>query len=148
MTERYVHNYDDNGGGHSVGRVGIIELNTELQQQGTLSDVSAFLSTTVADLKATLNEGELIEITKIFIEGIGWLNPVGLYTFDSETIPTMTNWFNVTFENGIAKYFSLNDLTGVSLTMTNDENNDEAIDYSLDDDIRIIIFYYNKYERR
>lgn len=145
---RYTHTYDGTGGGGGIGNVGIIELNTELKFDGTLSDVAVFLASTVSDIKASLKENELVEITKIFVENIGWLTPVGFYIFDSETTPALTDWINIHYTGDDVSYFSLNNLKGTNLTLTNTENADASIDYLLDDTIRVVMIYYNKYERR
>ena len=122
-------------------------LNASSNFTSTFDNLATNISTALSAIKDTLGTGEFIEITGLKIATIGNLKPLNIVTIDSETnIASLDiDWQGIAYSNNSIKAIDIINKKVLTLTMTNDLNDDAFVSYFEDTNTYNFTLYYTKY---
>lgn len=122
-------------------------LGTE-QFTSTFDNLATNIQTKLAALKAALTAGESIEIKGLRINTIGNLKPTNMIVINSSTdlLTLVIDWQGFTYYNNVVQAIDIVNKKVLTLTMTNDTNNDSFVSYFNDATTYTFTIEYTKYK--
>lgn len=118
------------------------------QFTSTFDNLATNLQTKLTALKTALNTGEFIEIKALRINTIGNLKPTATIKIDSTTDlqSLIIDWQGVSYNNNVVQAIDIVNKKVLTLTMTNDTNNDAFVSYFEDTTSYTFTIEYSKYK--
>lgn len=122
-------------------------LGTE-QFTSTFDNLAANIQTKLAALKTALTTGESIEIKGLRINTIGNLKPTNMIVINSSTdlLTLVIDWQGFTYNNNVVQAIDIVNKKVLTLTMTNDTNDDSFVSYFNDNVTYTFTIEYTKYK--
>lgn len=122
-------------------------LGTE-QFTSTFDNLATNIQTKLTALKAALTTGESIEIKGIRINTIGNLKPTNMIVINSSTdlLTLVIDWQGFTYNNNVVQAIDIVNKKVLTLTMTNDTNDDSYVSYFNDNVDYTFTIEYTKYK--
>ncbi len=113
----------------------------------TFDNLATSLTTALTAIKTALLTDEFVEIKSLNIATIGNLKPLNIVTIDANTNIAALNidWQGVSYTNNMLQAIDIVNKKVLSLTMTNDLNNDAFVSYFQDANTYTFTIYYTKY---
>lgn len=114
----------------------------------TFDNLASALQTQLASIKSALTTNEFAEIKVLKISTIGNVTPSSTIKIDSTTdlLSLIIDWQGVSYSNNVIQAIDIVNKKVVTLTMTNDLNNDAFVSYFEDSTQYSFILEYNKYK--
>ena len=114
----------------------------------TFDNLATTLTTTLSTLKAALTANQMIEIKALNIATIGTVRPSStiLIAPSTDVLSLSIGWQGVTYNNDVLSAIDIVNKKVLSLTMTNDLNNDTFVSYFNDSTAYSFTLEYSKYE--
>lgn len=130
------------------GATFVLDLLATEQFTSTFDNLATNLQTKLTALKTALNAGEFIEIKALRISTIGDLKPTATIKIDSTTdlLSLIIDWQGVSYNNNVVQAIDIVNKKVLSLTMTNDTNNDAFVSYFEDTTVYTFTIEYSKYK--
>lgn len=122
-------------------------LGTE-QFTSTFDNLATNIQTKLAALKTALTTGESIEIKGLRINTIGNLKPTNMIVINSSTdlLTLVIDWQGFTYNNNVVQAIDIVNKKVLTLTMTNDTNDDSYVSYFSDNVDYTFTIEYTKYK--
>jgi hypothetical protein len=113
----------------------------------TFDNLATALTTALTAIQTSLSTDEFVEIKSLNIETVGNLKPLNLITIDENTVIAGLNidWQGVSYVNNVMQAIDIVNKKVLSLTMTNDLNDDAFVSYFNDSTSYNFTIYYTKY---
>lgn len=114
----------------------------------TFDNLASALQTQLASIKSALTTNEFAEIKALRIATIGNLKPSSTIKIDSSTnlLSLIIDWQGVSYSNNVMQAIDIVNKKVVTLTMTNDLNNDAFVSYFEDATSYSFTIEYSKYK--
>lgn len=114
----------------------------------TFDNLATTLQTKYASLKSGLTTGEFIELKALVIQTVGNVKPSHTVIIDSTTdlLSLVVDWQGFSYNNNVVQAIDIVNKKVLSLTMTNDLNNDAFISYFEDSTAYTFTLEYTKYK--
>lgn len=114
----------------------------------TFDNLASALQTQLASIKSALTANEFAEIKALRIATIGNLKPSATIKIDSSTnlLSLIIDWQGVSYSNNVMQAIDIVNKKVVTLTMTNDLNNDAFVSYFEDATSYSFTIEYSKYK--
>ena len=114
----------------------------------TFDNLASVLQTQLAYIKNTLTANEFAEIKALKIATIGNLKPSATIKIDSSSdlLSLIIDWQGVSYSNNVMQAIDIVNKKVVTLTMTNDLNNDAVVSYFEDATSYSFTIEYSKYK--
>lgn len=115
----------------------------------TFDNLATAIATKLATIKAALETNESAEILGMRINTIGNVKPSHCVVIDSTTdlLSLIIDWQGFSYSNNIVQAIDIVNKKMLSLTMTNDTNNDGFISYFEDSTAYTFTIEYRKYKK-
>lgn len=122
-------------------------LGTE-QFTSTFDNLAINIQTKLTALKAALTTGESIELKGLKINTIGNLKPTNMVVINSSTdlLTLVIDWQGFTYYNNVVQAIDIVNKKVLTLTMTNDTNDDSYVSYFNDNVDYTFTIEYTKYK--
>lgn len=122
-------------------------LGTE-QFTSTFDNLATNIQTKLAALKTALTTGESIEIKGLRINTIGNLKPTNMIVINSSTdlLTLVVDWQGFTYNSNVVQAIDIVNKKVLTLTMTNDTNDDNYVSYFNDNVDYAFTIEYTKYK--
>ena len=130
------------------GMTVVVSLLSTEQFTSTFDNLASNLQTKLTALKGALNTGEFLEIKALRINTIGNLKPSVTVIISSTTdiASLILDWQGVSYSNNVLQAIDIVNKKVLSLTMTNDLNNDAFVSYFEDATTYTFTIEYSKYK--
>lgn len=114
----------------------------------TFDNLASALQTRLVSIKNALTSNEFAEIKALKIATIGNVKPTSIIKIDASTNVSslIIDWQGVSYNNNVMKAIDIVNKKVVTLTMTNDLNNDTFVSYFGDTTQYSFTLEYNKYK--
>lgn len=114
----------------------------------TFDNLATTLQTQLASIKSALTSDEFVEIKALKIATIGNVKPSSTIKIDPTTdlLSLVIDWQGVSYNNNVIQAIDIVNKKVVTLTMTNDLNNDAFVSYFEDATQYSFVLEYNKYK--
>lgn len=118
------------------------------QFTSTFDNLATNIQTKLAALKTALTTGESIEIKGLRINTIGNLKPTNMIVINSSTdlLTLVIDWQGFTYNNNVVQAIDIVNKKILTLTMTNDTNDDSYVSYFNDNVDYTFTIEYTKYK--
>lgn len=126
----------------------VVDFFATEQFTSTFDNLATNLQAKLTALKTALNAGEFIEIKALRINTIGNLKPTATIKIDSTTdlLSLIIDWQGVSYNNNVVQAIDIVNKKVLTLTMTNDTNNDAFVSYFEDTTSYTFTIEYSKYK--
>lgn len=130
------------------GATFITQFLATLSFTSTFDNLASVLQTQLASIKSALTSNEFAEIKALKIATIGNVKPSSTIKIDSTTdlLSLVIDWQGVSYNNNVMQAIDVVGKKVVTLTMTNDLNNDTFVSYFEDATHYSFTLEYNKYK--
>ena len=130
------------------GATFITQFLASLSFNSTFDNLASELQTQLATIKSTLTANEFAEIKTLKIATIGNVKPSSIIKIDATTdlLSLIIDWQGVSYNNNVMQAIDIVNKKVVTLTMTNDLNNDAFVSYFEDATQYSFVLEYNKYK--
>ena len=149
MANRYVHDYGSGDTPTPTPTAGysLKEIDATLTFQAPLNEIDIELASTLADVKSILTENQKVQVSRIYVDTIGMLTPTESVVFDKQSMIPVSDYTMVEYSDNQFIGFSLTDLKGVELSMSDSTPTDETFSILNDSTLTNVVVYYNLYEK-
>ena len=130
---------------------GITVIDTFLATEtftSTFDNLATNIQTALSAIKTALTAGQFVEIKTLKINTIGNLKPSSTIIIDGTTdlLSIIIDWQGVSYSNNVVQAIDIVNKKVLSLTMTNDLNNDAFVSYFEDTNTYTFTIEYTKYK--
>ena len=119
----------------------------ESQFTSTFDNLATSLTTALSTIKAALNTTEYVELKSLKINTIGNVKPTTaiIITPSTDVLELIIDWQGFTYNNNVVQAIDIVNKKLLSLTMTNDLNDDAFVSYFEDTTVYTFTLVYTKY---
>lgn len=130
------------------GMTVVVSLLSTEQFTSIFDNLASNLQTKLTALKGALNTGEFLEIKALRINTIGNLKPSATVIINNTTdiASLILDWQGVSYSNNVLQAIDIVNKKCLSLTMTNDLNDDAFVSYFEDATVYTFTIEYSKYK--
>ena len=114
----------------------------------TFDNLATQLATHLAAIKSSLMSDEFVVITDLMIQTIGNLKPTStiVITPNTDLLTLVIDWQGITYTNNVLQAIDILYKKVLTLTLTNDTNNDGFVSYFEDSTAYNFLIGYTKYK--